>query len=92
MAASPGARSNRRALLALVALLPLGLAWNPVGIQPSAQSATLCGYVRNRVLTTTSVPIGTYCANSADSRCHPGFPIVSVDVLVLDAFACGRGL
>ena len=90
-------RGNLRGLWAAVALaLPLGFVHVMGGPAPSAQSlVTVCGYARTKAVTSTSVPVGTYCPNADDPRCRPSLPHAGVSVtvgsaVVADAFVCVR--
>ena len=96
-----GRRSKRdlRGLWGAVLLaLPLGILQAVGGSVPPARSlVSVCGYVRNHAVTSTSVPVGTYCPNFDDPRCRPSFPHVGATVTFLvgtstitaaDFFAC----
>jgi hypothetical protein len=94
-----GRRRDLRGLWGAVLLaLPLGFLQVVGGSAPAARSVvSVCGYVKNHVVTTTSVPVGTYCPNSQDPRCHPSFPGAGATVTlqvgtsmitVVDALVC----
>lgn len=90
-----GRRRDLRGLwgAALVAL-PMGISSVLGGPAPPAQSlVSVCGYVQNHALISTSVPVGTYCVDADDPRCRPSFPAVGVSVsvtgsTVAQAFVC----
>lgn len=81
-------RRVRRGLAVLAVGSLLGLA-NLVSSASPAKSVWVCGWVRNHVITTTSVPIVTYCKDRFDPACNPGFPAVGPGSLgVADFFVC----
>jgi hypothetical protein len=83
-------RGNLRGLWGAVLLaLPLGIVHVMGGPAPAAESiVSVCGWARSKVITSTSVSVGTYCVDSQDSRCRPSFPYVTADAFVADAFVC----
>lgn len=63
-----------------------GLLWTST---PAESTNSVCGWVREKWLVNTSVPVGTYCANSDDPRCEPGFPATGGNVFgIADYFVC----